>query len=60
MIDNYDLWEQRDIEQSRWLERLPKCAECGKPIQQETAVILYGDWYCDECLDDFRKEVDVE
>ncbi len=55
--DNYDLWERHDAEQNRWLERLPKCSICGEPIQQDMAVCIHGDWYCDDCLDDMRKEV---
>lgn len=58
--DNYDLWEARDREQNEWLERLPKCAECGQPVQQEMAVRIDGKWYCDSCLDDFREEVVAE
>lgn len=55
--DNYDLWERHDEEQERRLESLPECAECGEPIQQEFAVCIHGDWYCDCCIKDFRKEV---
>lgn len=58
--DNYDMWEQRDLAHSRWLERLPKCFYCEEPIQQETAVCLDGTFYCDECLDNNRVEVDMD
>ena len=55
--DAYDLWEARDREQNEWLESLPKCAECGEPIQQDMAVCINGAWYCDDCLYDMRKEL---
>ena len=47
----------RDMEEQRWLERLPKCAECDKPIQQEYAVKIDDNWLCDGCLENMRKPV---
>ena len=44
-----------DEEQTRWLESLPICAECGEHIQQEIAVCINGEWYCDECLEDMKR-----
>lgn len=55
--DAYDLWEARDAEQSRWLERLPRCFHCGEPIQQEEAVCLNGAWLCDQCIKNNMEEV---
>ena len=52
MIDNYDLWEAHDNEQEAWLETLPVCKCCGHPIQQEEAVCIDGDWYCEYCEDE--------
>lgn len=49
-----------DAEQSRWLKRLPTCERCGDAIQQERAVCIEGFWYCDECLDYYRREVNVD
>ena len=45
-----------DNEQEAWLDRLPKCAECREPIQQEFAVRYKGEWLCDHCLDANREE----
>jgi formylmethanofuran dehydrogenase subunit E len=39
------------------LQRLPKCTECGEPIQQEDAVCINGEYYCDHCLKDLRVSV---
>ena len=37
------------------LKDLPVCANCGEPIQQESAVKIGDKWYCDACLDDARE-----
>lgn len=46
--DNLDLFEAHDREQEEQLERLPKCKCCGYPIQQEKAVCIDGDYYCED------------
>ena len=55
--DNYDLWERYDREAAKWRSKLPSCQRCGGEIMQETAVCIEGRWYCDDCLDNYRKEV---
>lgn len=60
MMDNYDAWVNHCYRQETYLERLPKCCVCGEPIQQEMAVKIGSDWYCDACLDDFREIVEGE
>lgn len=50
-------FHHHDMEEQMWLERLPKCAECGKPIQQEYAVKIDDNWLCDECLESMRRRV---
>lgn len=55
--DNLDLFDRYDREQARQLDRLPKCCQCGQPIQQEMAVRIGGKWYCDSCLDVYFREV---
>lgn len=58
--DNYDLWQAHDMEQEERLNSLPKCKHCGEPIQQEKAVCIDGDYYCEDCEDEawerLRKE----
>jgi formylmethanofuran dehydrogenase subunit E len=49
-----------DAEQARKLAKLPTCQRCGDAIQQERAVCIEGFWYCDECLESYRKEIDFE
>lgn len=58
--DNADLFARHDAEQERALKRLPVCCVCKDHIQQEKAVRINGDWYCDVCLEDIREEVEEE
>ena len=51
---DFDTW---DRERQERLERLPRCANCEEHIQQEKAVCINGDYYCDECLDDLREYI---
>ena len=55
--DNLDMHNRYDRKMSRLLERLPKCSCCENPIQQEKAVRIDGKWYCDECLDNYFRQV---
>lgn len=54
-IADFNEW---DAEQTAWLEQLPVCEECGEPIQQEDAVCINGNWYCDECLYTMRRWIE--
>lgn len=58
--DNYTLFLQHDAEQERQLAKLPVCWLCGEHIQQDSAVQMYGRWYCDNCLDDCRVTIDYD
>lgn len=55
--DNYDLFEEKELKDQKWLDKLPKCSCCGEPVQQEDAVCIDGDWYCDDCLNGYRKVI---
>ena len=48
-------FERWDAAREEELESLPHCVCCGEPIQQDTAVFLDNEWYCDECLKSFRR-----
>ena len=48
---------ERDAEFERWLKTRPICAYCGEHIQDEKAVCIDGEWICDECLEDMRREI---
>ena len=53
-------FERHDREQARWLAKLPTCERCGGAIQQERAVCIECFWYCDDCIELYRKEIEVE
>ena len=53
-------FERHDREQAEWLAKLPTCQRCGGAIQQERAVCIEGFWYCDDCIEFYRKEIVVE
>lgn len=48
---DFERWEAA---QEAKLERLPKCADCGNPIQDETAFYINGEWICEECMEAYR------
>lgn len=56
--DNSDLFERHDAEQARRLKRLPICDCCENHIQQESALKIDGKWYCDECIEDMKEDID--
>lgn len=48
--DYHDLWRAHEREREKALERLPKCDECDKPIQEETCFQFNGELVCEKCL----------
>jgi formylmethanofuran dehydrogenase subunit E len=46
-IADFHRW---DNDQQKQLDRLPKCAECGEPIQSEECFEFEGELICPECL----------
>lgn len=56
--DNADLFEMYDAEHEEHLKRLPVCCYCEEHIQQESALRINGNWYCDNCLDDMREDIE--
>ena len=46
--DNYDLFVAHDREQEAKLQELPVCKCCGFVIQQDKAIYIDGDWYCED------------
>lgn len=53
-------FDRYDREVAKWRKRLPVCQRCGDEIQQELAVCIDGFWYCDDCIEFYRKEIEVE
>lgn len=59
MWDVYDMWEQRESEKERELQKLPVCSECGEPIQTEICFEFDDELICPDCLNRYhRKWVD--
>lgn len=53
-IADFDAW---DAEQNKRLETLPECADCGEPIQDETAYYINGEWICRDCMTTYERNV---
>lgn len=49
---DFDRW---DAEQQAALNKLPKCSECGEPIQDDCYYEINGECVCPECLDNNHK-----
>ena len=58
--DNYDQFLAKERREKKWLDSLPKCDRCHKPIQDEHYFYVYGETYCEKCNTIlFRFEVEV-
>lgn len=51
-LADFDRW---DAEQQAALNKLPKCAECGEPIQDDCYYEINGECVCPACLDNNHK-----
>lgn len=57
--DSYDMFEIHDAQQESWLERRPKCDNCGEHIQDDYLYDFDGFIICEKCLkDDYRQDAD--
>lgn len=57
--DVYDLWASHDADREKRLERLPVCADCGEPIQDDHYYLVNDEAICPDCLEiGYRKETD--
>lgn len=45
-----------EAEQERKLNKLPKCYECGEPIQDEECYEINGELICPECLNENHRK----
>lgn len=44
-------FERRERRRQAWLDTLPVCAECNRPIQDEECFEINGELICPECLE---------
>lgn len=52
-------FESWDAEQTAKLERLPVCADCGEPVQDDHYYLINDEVICPDCLESgYRKEID--
>lgn len=51
---------RHDEQCQRNARRLPRCVECGEPIQDEYAYCFDGEWTCEDCMQNYRQPVDYE
>lgn len=49
--DNYSAWEQHEADKERRLDRLPRCSECGEPIQDEHCYEVNDELICPDCME---------
>ena len=57
--DPYKDFDRWDAEQERQLAKLPKCDDCGEPIQDEHYFHIHGEILCEDCMNDrYRRDVD--
>lgn len=48
-----------DAEQTEQLERLPVCADCGEPVQDDHYYLINDEVICPDCLESgYRKDID--
>jgi formylmethanofuran dehydrogenase subunit E len=52
--DNYDAFCRHDAEEGEIHKRLPRCAECGEPIQEDTCYEIGSSLYCVSCVSDSK------
>ena len=45
----------KDAEDERFLSKLPKCAECGEPIQTDECYEIGGEYICPECFENHHR-----
>jgi formylmethanofuran dehydrogenase subunit E len=55
-IADFNRW---DAEREKELEKLPRCIDCGEPIQDDNLFDIDGDLFCMKCMiANFRKSTD--
>lgn len=45
-------------EDEEWLEKRPKCSNCGEHIQDEFCTVIDGNTYCDDCIRLLRRSTE--
>lgn len=57
-LADFDRWDaEREREREEIMARLPVCAECDQPLEDDFGYYINGEWICEACMDSYRKEV---
>lgn len=57
--DNYDIFEAHERENTRHVSRLPRCANCNEPIEDDYGYDVDG-LFCESCFKAWVDEIRVE
>ena len=52
------MWQHKEAEEERWLQKRPECADCGEPIQDEMAFHKDDVFLCEHCRDAYMVYVE--
>jgi formylmethanofuran dehydrogenase subunit E len=52
LIDIHEAEEERAYK--KWLDRLPRCSECGKKIKDDNCYNIGGELFCEECIENSK------
>lgn len=52
-------FHRHDAEQQAELDKLPVCADCGEPVQDDHYYLINDEVICPDCLDsNYRKDIE--
>ena len=54
--DNYDAFCCHEASQEAALKKLPKCCECGEPIQTDELYEVNDELVCPQCMEDNHRK----
>ena len=53
-LHDFNSWDE---ENGKWLQKRPKCCECGEHIQDDYLYQIREEVYCEKCIEGFRKYI---
>ena len=59
--DDPDLDRMRHEESvQEWLDKSPVCSFCGEPIQEDKALHILGEWFCQRCVEENTEYIEED
>lgn len=52
---DFDRW---DAEEQKALDKLPICADCGEPVQDDHFYEICDEVICPDCIENYRKPIE--